>query len=67
MAFKPNYYQERASRERIKSSRKEEKLRQREEASTQRRVARENATDETSREDCETGSAQIASLQRGKA
>ena len=60
MAFKPNYYQERASRERVKNSRKQDKLRQREVASAQRRTARENATGETNR-DCETGS-----LERGK-
>jgi hypothetical protein len=63
MPFKPDYYQERASRERVKK--KQEKLRQREEASAQRGTARENAADEIER-DCEAGPAPIASLEGGK-
>ena len=66
MALKPNYYQERASRERVKNSRKQEKLRQRQEASAQRRTARESTADATHDRDCETESAQVATSERGK-
>ena len=45
MAFKPNYYQERASRERAKNARKQEKLRKREEAAAERKAVREKAPD----------------------
>jgi hypothetical protein len=41
MAFKPNYYQERASRERVKNAKKQEKLRKREEAAAERKAARD--------------------------
>lgn len=41
MPFKPNYHQERASRERAKNERKQEKLRKREEAAAQRKAARD--------------------------
>ena len=39
MAFKPNYNQQRNERERLKQARKDEKLRQREEAAAARRKA----------------------------
>jgi hypothetical protein len=41
MAFPPNYRQERATRERAKNSKKQEKLRKREEASAKRKAARD--------------------------
>jgi hypothetical protein len=41
VAFKVNYHQERASRERVKNERKQEKLRKREEASAERKAERE--------------------------
>jgi len=41
MAFKPNYRQERASRERTKNERKQEKLRKREEAAAERKAVRD--------------------------
>jgi hypothetical protein len=41
MAFKPNYRQERAARERTKESRKQEKLRRLEEETAKRKAARE--------------------------
>ena len=41
MPFKPNYHQERASRERAKNAKKQEKLRKREEAAAERKSARE--------------------------
>jgi len=41
MAFKPNYNQERASRERAKNVKKQEKLRKREEAAAERKAARD--------------------------
>lgn len=41
MPFKPNYHQERASRERAKNERKQEKLRKREAASAERKAARD--------------------------
>ena len=41
MAFKPNYYPERASRERVKNAKKQEKLRKREEAAAERKAARD--------------------------
>lgn len=47
MASRPNYYQERATRERLKNSRKQEKLRKREEASAERKASREKTPDET--------------------
>jgi hypothetical protein len=49
MAFKPNYYQERASRERVKNAKKQEKLRKREEAAAERKAARdkESGTEQT--------------------
>jgi hypothetical protein len=47
MAPRPNYYQDRASRERVKNSKKLEKLRKREEASAERKAAREKPTGET--------------------
>lgn len=46
MASRPNYYQERATRERVKNSRKQEKLRKREEASTERKASREKVPGE---------------------
>ncbi len=45
MPVKHNYHQERASRERAKNARKQEKLRKREEAAAERKVAREKAND----------------------
>jgi len=41
MAFKPNYRQERAARERTKESRKQEKLRRLEEETAKRKALRE--------------------------
>jgi hypothetical protein len=41
MPFKPNYHQERASRERAKNERKQEKLRKREAAAAERKAARD--------------------------
>lgn len=38
MAFKPNYKQQRAERDRAKQARKQEKLRQRQEESEQRKA-----------------------------
>jgi hypothetical protein len=43
MPFKPNYNQERASRERTKNAKKQEKLRKRDEATAQRKSDRDNA------------------------
>jgi hypothetical protein len=43
MAFKPNYNQQRAERNRIKQAKKEEKLRRREEETAKRKAAREEA------------------------
>ncbi len=40
MAFKPNYRQERAARERTKESRKQEKLKRLEEETAKRKAAR---------------------------
>lgn len=40
MPFKPNYHQERVSRERAKNERKQEKLRKREAAAAERKAAR---------------------------
>jgi len=46
MPFKPNYHQERASRERAKNERKQEKLRKRGAAAEERKAARDaSATD----------------------
>lgn len=41
MAFKPNYNQQRAERNRAKRAKQEEKLRQRQEQTAQRKAARE--------------------------
>jgi len=41
MAFKPNYNQQRAERNRIKQAKKEEKLRRREEETAKRKAARD--------------------------
>jgi hypothetical protein len=41
MAFKPNYRQERAQRERTKETRKQEKLKRLEEETAKRKAARE--------------------------
>lgn len=41
MAFRPNYHQERAQKNRAKEERKQEKLRKREEASLQRKAFRD--------------------------
>lgn len=43
MPFKPNYHQERASRERAKNERKQEKLRKREAAAAERKAVRDAA------------------------
>lgn len=43
MPFKPNYHQERASRERAKNERKQEKLRKREAAAAERKAARDTS------------------------
>ena len=43
MAFKPNYNQQRNERERLKQARKDEKLRQREEAAMRRKTEQETA------------------------
>lgn len=43
MAFKPNYNQQRAERNRIKQAKKEEKLRRREEETAKRKAAREES------------------------
>jgi hypothetical protein len=45
MAMKPNYRQERASRERAKDQKKQEKLRRREEESAKRKALREQQAD----------------------
>jgi hypothetical protein len=45
MAFKPNYRQERAARERTKESRKQEKLRRLEEETAKRKAARAETPD----------------------
>lgn len=41
MAFKPNYKQQRAERDRAKQAKKEEKLKQRQESAAQRKSATE--------------------------
>jgi hypothetical protein len=41
MAFKPNYNQQRAERNRAKQAKKEEKLRRREEESAKRKAAKD--------------------------
>lgn len=41
MAFKPNYNQQRAERNRLKQAKKEEKLRRREEETAKRKAARD--------------------------
>ena len=41
MAFKPNYYQQRSERNRIKEAKKQEKLQRREEEVAKRKAARE--------------------------
>ena len=46
MAFKPNYRQERAARERTKETRKQEKLKRLEEESAKRKAAREGNPDD---------------------
>jgi hypothetical protein len=46
MASRPNYYQERATRERVKDSRKQEKLRKREEAAAERKASRDKTPGE---------------------
>jgi hypothetical protein len=43
MPSKPNYHQERVSRERAKNARKQEKLRKREEAAAERKAVREKS------------------------
>ena len=45
MAFKPNYNQQRAERNRAKQAKKEEKLRRREEEAAKRKAAREGDPD----------------------
>jgi hypothetical protein len=47
MAFKPNYHQDRAARNRTKEARKQEKLRKREQATEERKASREKADGET--------------------
>jgi hypothetical protein len=49
MAFKPNYKQQRAERDRAKQAKKEEKLKQRQELAAQRKAA------EAAEPDGETG------------
>ncbi|HEY4266232.1 MAG TPA: hypothetical protein VGM72_13005 [Micropepsaceae bacterium] len=46
MAMKPNYRQERLSRERTKDAKKQEKLRRREEESTKRKALRGDESSE---------------------
>ena len=46
MAFKPNYRQERAQRERTKETRKQEKLKRLEEETAKRKAAREGTSGE---------------------
>ena len=46
MAFKPNYRQERAARTRTQETRKQEKLRRREESSAKRKASREGESPE---------------------
>ena len=43
MAFKPNYNQQRAERNRAKQAKKEEKLRRREEEAAKRKAARDES------------------------
>jgi hypothetical protein len=43
MAFKPNYNQQRAERNRLKQAKKDAKLREREEAVTRRKTEQEDA------------------------
>ena len=50
MAIRPNYRQDRAARERVKDSRKQEKLRKREEASAERKAARQETSDDPGEE-----------------
>jgi hypothetical protein len=45
MPVKPNYHQERASRERAKNAKNQEKLRKREETAAERKAAHEKADD----------------------
>ena len=46
MAFKPNYNQERANRNRSKQQKKQEKLQRREEDAAKRKAARGDAADD---------------------
>lgn len=46
MAFKPNYRQERAQRERTKETRKQEKLKRLEEETAKRKAARDGTPDD---------------------
>lgn len=46
MAMKPNYRQERQTRERAKNLKKQDKLRRREEESTKRKILREGEAGE---------------------
>ena len=47
MAFKPNYRQERAARERTKETRKQEKLKRLEEETAKRKAARGETPDDS--------------------
>jgi hypothetical protein len=48
MPFKPNYHQERASRDRAKNAKKQEKLRKREQAAAERKArASASGTEQT--------------------
>jgi hypothetical protein len=54
MAFKPNYNQQRAERDRAKQAKKEAKLREREEAAKNRKAGDEPAGAEPRADDAET-------------
>ena len=50
MAFKPNYNQQRAERTRLKQAKREEKLKQQQERTAQRKAAAEGTTAEPAAE-----------------
>ena len=51
MPFKPNYNQQRAERDRLKRAKRDEKQKQKEERTAQRKAASETADDSAPKED----------------
>ena len=60
MVFKPNYNMQRAERNRAKQAKKEEKLRDKEEAAARRKAEGETATDAAPVEDATPGDSNAA-------